>query len=137
MTAEIAIINKSAIALAADSAITIGTASGPKIYDTVDKLFRLSRHYPVGVMIHGAVSFVGVPWETIIKEYRDYVGTAEATNPGAVTCAPLHPVAVWLRRFVEHLRSEADELLDLIPRKWWARDTLLPPPPISYPPMAC
>lgn len=74
MTAEIAIINKSAIALAADSAVTIGTEIGPKIYDTVDKLFRLSRHYPIGIMIHGAVSFLGVPWETIVKEYRDYLG---------------------------------------------------------------
>lgn len=72
MTAEIAILNKSAAVLAADSAMTIAT-TGPrrgikKIYP-VDKLFRLSYHHPVGVMIYNNAQFMGVPWETLIKMY--------------------------------------------------------------------
>ena len=41
MTAEIAIMNKLAVALAADSAVTIETEGGLKVYNTVDKLFTL------------------------------------------------------------------------------------------------
>jgi len=44
VTAEIAILNKSAIALAADSAVTISVGPNQqKIYDTADKLFELSN----------------------------------------------------------------------------------------------
>jgi len=47
MTAEIAILNKSAVALAADSAVTIAVGSKEeKIFDTADKLFELSDRDP-------------------------------------------------------------------------------------------
>src|SRR4051812_10208603 len=69
MTAEIAILNKTAIALAADSKVTLSTGGKQKTYDTVDKLFSLSKTEPVGAMIYGNAEFVGFPWETIIKEY--------------------------------------------------------------------
>lgn len=68
MTAEIIVMNKSAIAMAADSAVTIN--GGDKIFNTVNKLFALSRHQPIGVMICGNAEFMGVPWETLIKMYR-------------------------------------------------------------------
>lgn len=68
MTAEVAVVNKSAVALAADSAVTIG--SGGKVYNSANKLFALTKFHPVGVMIYGNAEFMGIPWETIIKEYR-------------------------------------------------------------------
>lgn len=74
MTAEIAIMNKSAIALAADSAVTIEQRKGKKIYNTVNKLFTLSKYHPIGVMIYGNATFMGVPWETIIKIFRNKLG---------------------------------------------------------------
>jgi hypothetical protein len=70
MTAEIAILNKSAVALAADSAVTFQVGAGQKIYNTVNKLFTLSKYRPIGVMIYGNSEFMGVPWESIIKEHR-------------------------------------------------------------------
>lgn len=70
MTAEIAILNKSAVALAADSTVTIASGSGEKTYNTVNKLFTLSKLNPVGVMIYGDAEFMDVPWETLIKQYR-------------------------------------------------------------------
>lgn len=71
MTAEVVIMNKAAIALAADSAVTIATGgTNQKIYNTVNKLFTLSKYHPVGVMVNGNAAFMGVPWETIIKIYR-------------------------------------------------------------------
>ncbi|WP_027697248.1 hypothetical protein [Vibrio litoralis] len=70
MTAEIAIYNKSAVALAADSAVTIQGGGTHKIYNGAEKLFALSKKHPVGVMVYGAGSLCRVPWELIIKQYR-------------------------------------------------------------------
>lgn len=70
MTAEIAILNRSAVALAADSAVTAKEKDSLKIYNTVNKLFTLSKHHPVGIMIYGSANIMGVPWETIIKIFR-------------------------------------------------------------------
>lgn len=67
MTAEVAIANGSAVALAADSAVTIG---GRKIYNSAIKLFSLSKVQPVGIMIYGNANLLDVPWETIIKTCR-------------------------------------------------------------------
>ncbi len=71
MTAEIAIANAGAVALAADSAVTIG---GQKIYNSALKLFALSKVAPVGVMIYGNAGIMNVPWETLIKSYRKNLG---------------------------------------------------------------
>ena len=74
MTAEIAIMNKEAIALAADSAVTMIQEKGQKIFTSANKLFTLSKYCPIGIMIYGSASFMGVPWETIIKIYRSKLG---------------------------------------------------------------
>lgn len=76
MTAEVAILNKSAVALAADSYVTISASSQSNSNKTylVNKLFTLSKHRPVGVMVYGSADLLGVPWETIIKEYRRELG---------------------------------------------------------------
>jgi hypothetical protein len=70
MTAEIAILNRNAVAMAADSAVTLQLSGGQKIYNTVNKLFTLSKYRPVGVMVYGSGDFMRIPWETIIKMYR-------------------------------------------------------------------
>ncbi|MFX3672857.1 MAG: hypothetical protein ACE3JQ_00175 [Paenisporosarcina sp.] len=70
MTAEIGILNKMGVALAADSAVTIGSEINQKVYNSANKLFSLSKYHPIGVMIYGGAEFMGVPWEIIIKSYR-------------------------------------------------------------------
>jgi hypothetical protein len=72
MTAEIANLNKHAVALAADSTATIGVGDGSrrKTYQSANKLFTLSKYHPIGAMIYGNAGLMGVPWETIIKLYR-------------------------------------------------------------------
>lgn len=70
MTAEIAILNKHGVALAADSKVTIGNSAAQKTYDTVNKLFTLSKVHPVGAMVFGNAEFMQYPWETIVKMYR-------------------------------------------------------------------
>ncbi|MCK4830852.1 hypothetical protein KA005_84860 [bacterium] len=74
MTAEIAIMNKEAIALAADSAVTMSEERGQKIFTSANKLFALSKYYPVGIMCYGVASLIRVPWETIVKIYRSKLG---------------------------------------------------------------
>lgn len=69
MTAEVAIINTNAVAIAADSAVTIG--SGKKIYNSALKVFSLSKVASVGIMVYGNAGLLGVPWETLIKVYRE------------------------------------------------------------------
>jgi len=71
MTAEIAILNKLGVALAADSAVTISSGgNSKKIYNSANKLFSLSKYEPVCIMVFDSAEFMGTPWETIIKLYR-------------------------------------------------------------------
>lgn len=74
MTAEIAVINKTAIALAADSAVTIGRGAVAKIYNSVNKIFELHHSAPVGIMIYGRMDYMGLPLETLVKQYRNFIG---------------------------------------------------------------
>jgi hypothetical protein len=86
VTAEIAILNRSAVALAADSTVTVTSGHGDrtdvKTYNSVNKLFTLSKYHPVGVMLYGNADLMGVPWETVIKEYRRRLGKASFNSIG-------------------------------------------------------
>ena len=72
MTAIVGVLNKHAVAIAADSAVTLG--GGKKVMNVANKLFALSKHQPVAIAIYGNAEFIGTPWETIIKEYRKKLG---------------------------------------------------------------
>ena len=73
MTAEVGVLNSLAVALAADSAVSIGKEAD-KIYTSANKIFQLSCSAPVGVMIYGNANIAGLPWETVIKTYRQQLG---------------------------------------------------------------
>jgi len=129
MTAEIAVLNKSAVALAADSAVTIQKPGGQKIFNTVNKLFMLSKHFPVGVMVFGRGDLQDVPWETIIKEYRysyggqgrdtlrEYaehlIGFLDSKNPFFPEARQEHFFTQTTGTFFRYLRSQLDD---------WVRD---------------
>jgi hypothetical protein len=44
---------------------------GPKIFSSADKIFSVSKYEPIGTMVYGSAAFMQVPWETIIKVYRE------------------------------------------------------------------
>ena len=94
MTAEIAIMNLQAVALAADSAVTVTTYpdGNQKIFSSANKLFALSDIAPVGILVYGNASFMSIPWETIVKEYR--------RNLGRKTFAYLHEYSTDFCKFV-------------------------------------
>ena len=68
MTALVAVLNKHAVAIAADSAVTMGNTH--KVVNSANKIFTLSKYHPVAVMTYNNASFMGTPWDIIIKEYR-------------------------------------------------------------------
>jgi hypothetical protein len=75
VTAEIAVMNRQGVALAADSAVTIETSEGGrKAWQSANKIFGMSHRHPVGIMVYGGGDVLGVPWETVIKMYRDQLG---------------------------------------------------------------
>ena len=64
MTAEIAILNRHAVVLAADSAVTIGRH---RAWKTANKLFSLSPANDIGITIYGSGDFLGYSWEIVAK----------------------------------------------------------------------
>jgi hypothetical protein len=74
MTAVIGILNKNAIALAADSAVTVSGSNGRKIYNTANKIFTISKYHPVSIVVYNSANFITTPWEIIIKIYRNELG---------------------------------------------------------------
>lgn len=70
MTTEVAVLNKLAVALAADSAATIDTGQKRTIYNTANKIFELSQCQPLGLMVYGNLEFMGYPFELVVKEFR-------------------------------------------------------------------
>ena len=71
MTAVAGILNKQGVAIAADSAVTVSGFQGRKVYNSANKIFTLSKYHPVGIAIYNSAQFMGIPWEILIKEYRN------------------------------------------------------------------
>lgn len=71
MTAIVGILNKRAVCVAADSAVTFG--NGFKIHNSANKIFPVGEKHPVGIMIYGNACFIKTPWEIIIKMYGKYI----------------------------------------------------------------
>ena len=71
MTSIVGVLNKRAVAIAADSAVTIG---GKKVFNSANKIFALSKRQPVAIAIYNNTELISVPWEVMIKEYRRFLG---------------------------------------------------------------
>lgn len=80
MTAEIVVRNREAVILAADSAVSSEVGSLIKTSTSANKIFNLSHNHPVGIMIYGNASFMGLPWETLIKYYRGKILPSDGFN---------------------------------------------------------
>ena len=78
MTAEVVILNRNGVGIAADSVATVigvdPRAHQPrsflKTHHTQNKLFALSAVEAIALMVYGNSDFGQFPWETIIKEFR-------------------------------------------------------------------
>jgi hypothetical protein len=70
MTAIVGVLNKHAVAIAADSAVTMSGPAGRKVLNRANKIFTLSKYHPIGVMIYNSANLMSVPWDIIVKLYR-------------------------------------------------------------------
>lgn len=80
MTAEIGILNKNGVVLAADSAVTITNGTNSKVLNSARKLFTLPNEHSIGIMIYGNASFMGVPWDIIISEFKKSIENEVLSN---------------------------------------------------------
>lgn len=71
MTAIVGILNRRGLAFAADSAATHRSKTVFKISNNANKIFSLSKYHPVGVAIYSNLDFIGTPWDSIIKLFRN------------------------------------------------------------------
>ena len=78
MTAEVCLMNRLAIVLAADSATTVThwteRGSEERYFKGANKIFQLSDHNPVGLMIFDSADILRVPWEIVVKAFRQDLG---------------------------------------------------------------
>ncbi len=80
MTSEIAVMNQKAIALGADSAVTLTDGRRVVVRNEQRKLYNLVEGKPVGVMFYGVADIMGHPWDHVIDQYREkYAGATPDT----------------------------------------------------------
>jgi hypothetical protein len=77
-------MNRHAAVLAADSASTVTRWVDGKLetryFKGANKIFQLSHHQPVGLMILNAADLLHVPWEILIKSFRDKLAAKTFNN---------------------------------------------------------
>ena len=124
MTSEICVMNRLAVVLAADSATTVTqtTAEGTqqRYFKGANKIFQLSHHHPVGLMIYDSADILNVPWEIVVKEFRSHLGTKSFNQLSGYADEffaflqgnnRLFPEAVQKDRFLQAARGAALKLL--------------------------
>lgn len=77
MTSEVLILNKRAIVIGADSAVTTSGGEHPRYSKSANKIFELSKHGNVAAAIYGSASLDGVPWEVALKLFRAHIDGAK------------------------------------------------------------
>jgi len=77
VTSEVVLMNNKAVAVAADSVVTVAVDGVPrKTYNGVNKLFEISPGNPVAMMIYSNAEVMGYPWKTVINAYK-----SQSKNP--------------------------------------------------------
>lgn len=132
MTSEVAVMNRLAVALAADSAVSVSAGRHSKIYNSANKLFMLSNTHPVGIMVYSNGSLMGVPWEVLIKTFRRELGMTEhlrledygkAFMDYLGSQTGLFDAALERSSFLKLVQTEFDDLARKIQREVQAEET--------------
>ena len=72
MTSEIVVMNQRAIAMAADSAVTLIDGGKVIVRNDQKKLFNLVEGHPVGIMFFGSAELMGHPWDVLVEHFRSH-----------------------------------------------------------------
>ena len=70
MTCEVIVMNRTGVAVAADTAVTMG----PKVFHHSQKLFPLAADIPVAMLNYGCAEFMGAPWSLVFNAYARHLG---------------------------------------------------------------
>ncbi|HUJ02713.1 MAG TPA: hypothetical protein VLW75_03675 [Rhizomicrobium sp.] len=95
MTSEIAVMNQRAVALAADSAVTLIDGGTVVVRNEQRKLFNLIEGRPIGLMFFGVADMLGHPWDHLIEHYQ------KTQKPDAF--AHLRDCAVHFTNALDHM----------------------------------
>lgn len=74
MTSEVLILNKRAVVLGADSAVTTSGGEHPRYSKSANKIFEISGNGRIAAAIYGNASIDLVPWELVLKLFRIHLG---------------------------------------------------------------
>lgn len=134
MTSEVLILNKRAVVIGADSAVTTsGGGDHPRYSKTANKIFELTKLGSVAAAIYGSASIDQVPWEIVLKMFRkylaentfshinDYASALAAYLNGNDTLFPPTLRAIWvadqfdnaLVEITKHVSNKAPEIEDV------------------------
>jgi hypothetical protein len=77
-------MNRRSLVLAADSAATVSRweqgRKQERYFKGSNKIFQLSNDQPIGIMIYDSADLHGLPWEIIVKTFRDALGKRSFAN---------------------------------------------------------
>lgn len=124
MTAEICVMNRLAVVLAADSATTVTywgeNGKEERYFKGANKIFQLSNSHPLGMMIFDSADLLKVPWEVVIKEFRRNLGDKSFNDVAGYAAEffafidgnkTMFPGPVQHEAFLEGVRSALFDLL--------------------------
>lgn len=109
MTAEIALLNRRALAFAADSAVTITDGVNHKIYNSAEKIFELSRISNIGIMLYNSLEFMGVPLDVLVRKFRNENDREYASCKEACTA-----FLDYLQNFSRHKVNEDNNVVMIL-----------------------
>lgn len=72
MTCEAVCMNRMGLAIAVDSAVSLGPSG--RAYPSAEKLFPLANGAPVAIAIFGSAQFIGLPWKLVIETFVKQLG---------------------------------------------------------------
>src|ERR1700722_14284280 len=106
--------------LAADSPATVSQWAGSKYeeryFKGANKIFQLSDHHPIGLMIFDSADILRVPWEIVVKSFRHELAQKSVNSLGeyaAEFCSflekspRLFPPEIQKAVFLDNARSAA------------------------------
>ncbi|MFC4788399.1 MULTISPECIES: hypothetical protein [Giesbergeria] len=105
MTSEVLILNKRAVVLGADSAVTTSGGDHPRYSKSANKIFELSRGGNVAATIFGSATIDLLPWEIALKLFRTQLGNTSFSRLDEYSTALLKFLSGNNKLFPAELRT--------------------------------
>ena len=94
MTSQLILLNGFGVALASDSAMTLGNK---RTYETAEKVIPLPKPHRIAVLHSGSVTIHGMPYSVLVNEWANTLGSTS-----------LRTVALYRQNFLSWLNDNHD-----------------------------